>query len=164
MKFTKEMQLANALPKRSKVIADIDKIVADIVKYRDNFTCKRCGAQFKPFKRNPDGKCLQASHYRGRTHMATRWLLENLDSACSVMYFSHGSWQMSGCHGYLEREKNGAYRQLKIEQLGINRVEQIELLAMTTASYSLIDLLLLKDLFKKQLQKYKKAYESKVQK
>lgn len=157
--LSKELQLKSSLPKRSKIIADIDKIVGDIVKYRDNFTCKRCGTPFKPFKRNPDGKCLQASHYTGRSHFATRWLFENLDAMCSIMVYSSGGWIMSGCHGHLEREKNGEYRRIKIAQLGIAGVERLEALATTTASYNTAELLALKQHFKKILDEAKKNYE-----
>ncbi len=85
-----------------------DAVVSDLVRYRDNCTCQKCGTVFQL-----PSKGLQASHFRGRGHGSTRLDLDNLDAFCT------------GCHIYFTDHKD-EYRAWKVGRIGLQRVELIE--------------------------------------
>jgi Bacteriophage Lambda NinG protein len=85
-----------------------DAVVSDLVRYRDNCQCQRCGARY-PLP----SKGLQASHFRGRGHGSTRLDLDNIDALCT------------GCHRYFT-DNQLKHRQWKVARMGLQRVELIE--------------------------------------
>lgn len=92
------MKLTTADTRFSKLIRD-----------RDGWRCARCG---KPYPKGSRG--YHCSHYMGRTNKSTRFLPTNCDGLCY------------GCHSHLEDRKQTKYRDWKIEQIGLEAVEEIE--------------------------------------
>lgn len=91
-------------------ISKYDKTFSDYIKLRDGYKCQRCHKQYE--KGNARG--LDCSHYMGRTNQATRYDEENAEALCM------------GCHSYFEDRKQTAYRDWKIEQMGLEAVIAVE--------------------------------------
>lgn len=102
---------------RQKLISKIDAVFATKVKILSNCTCARCGQRF----RIEDVDC---SHYCNRGNMPVRWDFDNCDTLCRP------------CHTVWEKDKNGAYREYKIKQLGAEKLEELELKSNQIADYS----------------------------
>lgn len=93
------------------------------VKRALKWTSKKADTAFSIWIRERDGKCkrcgkfgkLTNSHFWGRTHSATRYDPENCDAFCWLP-----------CHYQWEHEKQGAYRDFKINQLGQERYDALE--------------------------------------
>lgn len=90
----------------------------------------KADTEFSIFIRKRDKKCvrcgstkrLTCSHFWARQHKGTRFDLENCDTVC---------WMP--CHKYhWEKEKQGAYRDFKINQLGMARYQALEARARGT--------------------------------
>jgi len=62
----------------------LDKLWAEVIKLRDNYTCQRCGKKYKPGDRG-----LDAAHVVSRRYRATRYLPANGVALCT------------GCHLFL---------------------------------------------------------------
>ena len=89
---------------------------------RGKWTLKKADSLFSAFIRARDGKCvkcgkrppevqLQCSHFWARGRKNTRYDPENCDALCAAChYWNTDCW---------ENEKQGMYRDYKIEQLGI---------------------------------------------
>ena len=78
-----------------------DTAFADYVKERDGYQCVKCKKKYKP-----GDKALNASHFWSRRHWALRFHVLNVDTLCY------------GCHAAVENDKQGWYREFKINQLG----------------------------------------------
>ena len=79
---------------------------AILLKLRAGLKCERCGKEYPLYEsangyKIPQG--LNCSHYKSRTYRNTRWLYDNTDCICS------------GCHFYLEADKEVRYRGWKME-------------------------------------------------
>ena len=90
----------------------------------------KADTEFSLFIRNRDKKCVRCgsikrltnSHFWARQHKGTRFDPENCDAVC---------WMP--CHKYhWEKEKQGAYRDFKINQLGMPRYQAMEARARGT--------------------------------
>jgi len=106
-----------------------DRLFSLYIRKRAGWKCEYCGLQF-PEKSNQ----LQCSHYWGRRMESVRFDTDNADSFCV------------SCHQKLETEKgetkgthNGepvilfrAYKMWKINQLGAERFDALEVRAHTT--------------------------------
>ena len=65
-------------------------------------------------KRRPPAIILTCSHYWGRYTSSTRYDPENCDALCF------------GCHFRVENAKQGEYQRFKIDQLGLERYNELE--------------------------------------
>lgn len=79
------------------------------IRLKAKFKCERCGKQY-----TKSDTAIQCSHYMGRTNQATRYDEENGDCFCY------------GCHAYFEDRKQTAYRDWKIQKIGLERVVALE--------------------------------------
>lgn len=84
-------------------------------------TDKTADTLFSEWIRERDRTCFfcnqlasDCSHYFERGHSSTRYDPENCDGACRICHDAHGG------------KKNGLYRKLKIEQMGLKRFEALE--------------------------------------
>lgn len=64
---------------RKTIVRNLDKITAQVVKLRDDYTCQRCGKKYSQY--NGKGS-LDWSHVFSRTRYSMRWLLINSISLC----------------------------------------------------------------------------------
>ena len=97
--------------KKTKLrLKDLDKLCSLIVRTRDNWTCVLCHKKYLP----PTAK-IQCSHFWSRRHTSTRFDLPNLDALCA------------GCHLRVEANKQGDYREFKIQQLGLKEYNNLDL-------------------------------------
>jgi len=62
------------------------------------------------------------------------------------------------CHGQWEGEKQGAYRDFKLNQLGHAEYSYMEMRARTSTKFSAVDLQLLLDYWNKELERVKAEY------
>lgn len=104
-------KIKSNIKKRTKVVRKIWTLVkADTefslwIRARDG-RCVRCGST----------KRLTNSHFWPRQHKGTRFDPENCDAVC---------WMP--CHKYIwEKEKQGQYRDFKLNQLGVARYQAME--------------------------------------
>ena len=140
-------QLPSDRPPRGKLIKDIDDIFSLYIRYRDNWTCKRCGRVHSECDKN-----LHNSHFFSRDDMGTRWDLKNCDSACGlVIKIKSGKSQLVSCHGIWEKTKNSEYEQFKREQLGDETYERLKMMAMSTYKIDVAQLIILKEFWRKRL-------------
>ncbi|MCH7541954.1 HNH endonuclease, partial [Patescibacteria group bacterium] len=58
-----------------------DRLFSRYIRYRDNWTCQRCGKRFEEKAQN-----LHNSHYWGRGDESTRFDTENCDALCSYCH------------------------------------------------------------------------------
>lgn len=77
-----------------------DRYFSLYVRYRDNWTCQRCGAQYEPGSRS-----IHASHFWGRAREATRFDPENVVAHCH------------GCHSFFTANPE-LHRAWKLKQIG----------------------------------------------
>lgn len=120
--FPKRIKLAGQPPTRKKLIDDLDEVVRQIMRIKQDWTCQKCGIQHKPGTNK-----IQVSHFFGRKHIGTRFDYDNLDLLCGIMYYQKGrGWVMGSCHGEWEGEKNGEYRRFMIKKLGEGKLERLE--------------------------------------
>lgn len=117
-----------------------DKVVSDLVRYRDDYTCQRCFRRY-----TPPTMALHAAHFRGRGHKGTRYDPENIDPLCY------------GCHSYFGQSWD-EHRAWKVKRIGERRVTILEYksrqpLKMTRAEQELLH----KEL-KQQMEKAKADY------
>ncbi len=89
----------------SDLTADVK--IGKYVKERDNYTCFFCG------RRAPEVH-IDPSHFFRRGVSSTRFDPDNIDAVCRE------------CHSKHENNKNGLYRQKKIQQLGEKRFKDME--------------------------------------
>lgn len=85
------------------------------IRNRDKWTCYFCR---KPYPPNSQG--MQNSHFWGRGNSATRYDPKNCDAACAA------------CHFRNEGNKQGLYREKKLEQLGQEGYAALERKARST--------------------------------
>lgn len=86
----------------------LDKVVSDLVRYRDQWTCQRCRKSFIP----PHAG-FHCSHFKSRAHKGTRWDLLNCDGLC---------WN---CHKHFAANIT-EYRQWKVSRIGEESVTLLE--------------------------------------
>lgn len=79
---------------------EADDIFSKLIRARDGNQCVMCGRT----------ENLTCSHFWGRGHSSTRYDPENCDTLC---------WMP--CHIRVEKEKQGAYRDFKLKQLGARK-------------------------------------------
>lgn len=103
----------------------------------EKWTLKKADEQFSLFIRHRDGKCvrcgvtkendqLQNSHFWGRIWKGTRYDPENCDTLCATCHYWGDSKR--GIVAW-EEEKQGAYMRFKLNQLGRERYDAMELRA-----------------------------------
>lgn len=108
---------------------------------------KEADTQFSLWIRNRDGKCircgatketgaqLQNSHYWGRIRKNTRYDPENCDTLCATCHYWGDSKR--GIIAW-EEEKQGAYMRFKLEQLGKERFDALEVRAHTDTKNNIV--------------------------
>lgn len=117
-----------------------DKVVSDLVRYRDGYTCQRCGRTY-----TPPTMGLHAAHFKGRGHLSTRYDPENIDSLCY------------GCHSYFGQNW-AEHRAWKVKRIGEQRVLVIEYKARHPLKMTRAEKELLHRSLKQQMEKYKTDY------
>lgn len=95
-----------------------DVTFSNLIRERDNWTCKRCGTKY-----TPPTSGLQCSHFWGRGNKKTRFDPLNCDALCY------------GCHSRMEGNKQGEYRDIKIKQLGKKGYDELEKKARSTIKF-----------------------------
>jgi len=95
-------------------IDQADRLFSIFIRYRDKWTCVRCGKQYEERDQR-----LQNSHYFGRRKESVRFDPENCDALCF------------GCHRYWEKEDREGYRSFKVRQLGQRGFDALVLRANT---------------------------------
>lgn len=178
LSYSKEKQLRKLTPKqgnklfpvasRSKLIKELDRVFSLFIRYRDHWQCKKCGKQHE----EGTGE-LQNSHFWSRDDKGTRWDPKNCDAACAKVFQLHqvihtlpggqvirsgGRSMLVSCHGQWEGEKQGAYRDFKLNQLGHAEYSYMEMRARTSTKFSAVDLQLLLDYWNKELERVKAEY------
>ena len=86
----------------------LDCLTSDIVRYRDNWFCQKCGKSFLP----PHAG-YHCSHFKSRAHKGTRYDFKNCDGLC---------WN---CHKYFAAHID-EYRDWKVNRIGQSNVELLE--------------------------------------
>lgn len=120
---------------RSKVIKEIDSVFSLLVRTRDHWRCCRCHKQYIP-----PTAALHNSHFWKRGYMGTRFDLKNCDAICY------------GCHRAIEgdKQKGSWYYNWKLQQLGEEEFEKMEIRARSYAGFSVFDLEILLKICKDQ--------------
>lgn len=119
---------------RSQIIKEMDKVVSDYVRDRDEWKCCRCHTPHPPGSKN-----IHCSHFWGRGKLGTRWDLDNLIALCMPCHFYH--W---------EKQKNADYKDYMIRRIGQEKMNLLEYKAKSVTHFSLNELkLLLLDIKKK---------------
>lgn len=95
-----------------------DALFSKMIRERDNWTCVFCGTVYEP-----PTSGLQCSHFWGRSNKKTRFDPLNCDALCY------------GCHVRHEGNKQGYYRDFKLEQLGTKEYKSLEKRARSIASF-----------------------------
>lgn len=91
-----------------KVKIDVaDKYFSLWVRYRDNWTCQRCGHKYEP-----PTSALHCSHFKGRGKENTRFDPDNVDALCY------------GCHRYFTAQPDEHYH-WQVERKGQELVDEI---------------------------------------
>lgn len=85
---------------RSVVRDQADHYFSLFIRYRDNWTCQRCGGKYEPVTAS-----LQCSHFYGRARENTRFDPLNADSQCA------------GCHNFLGANPE-LHREWKLQRIG----------------------------------------------
>jgi 5-methylcytosine-specific restriction endonuclease McrA len=127
-----------AKSERQKAAARLDVLCRKILLIRDSrdgktFRCISCGKIETLDKSN-------VSHYCGRAHLITRWDLSNIWLSCIAC----NKWRSGNL---IE------YRKALIEKIGIKEVERLEAIYQRPAGFSVFDLQLM-------YEEYKKIYEN----
>ena len=68
--------------KRQRLKKNLDDLIVELVKIRDNYTCQKCGKKVR-------GRNCHASHIVPKTRYALRWNIVNLKVLC---YHCHINW------------------------------------------------------------------------
>lgn len=118
-------------PNRSTLEKKLDKIVSEMVRERDNWTCQRCHTRY-----TPKNNALHCSHYYSRRYRGTRWDMNNLIALCY------------GCHKMVEGDKQGWYTDYMRELLGDEVFEMLRIKAYAVTKFSVQDLELMLAQFK----------------
>ena len=84
-----------------------DAAFSNYIRTRDNWTCQRCGKQYKP-----PTSALHCSHFQGRGKENTRFDPENCDALCY------------GCHQYFTSHP-GEHYQWQVDKKGQQAVDLI---------------------------------------
>ncbi len=113
----------NKVKKKSKTvrISKVDKLFSDWIRERDGWKCQRCGKWYDKTD-SYQRMGIHCSHFWGRSNKATRFDPQNAEALCY------------GCHRLWEGNKMGAYKELKIKQLGQEGYEALERKARSTYS------------------------------
>ena len=117
-----------------------DKVVSDLVRYRDDYTCQRCEKRYMP-----PTMALHAAHFKGRGHKATRHDPANIDSLCY------------GCHSYFGQNWD-EHRAWKVKQIGERAVTILEYRARHPFKITRAEMELLHQDLKQQMEKHKADY------
>jgi len=106
-------------------VSKLDKMFSNYIRKRDDYTCQFCGSIFDPFERY-GLQGLDCSHFWGRAAKSVRFDPENADALCS------------GCHMTHEGNKQGAYRDFKIDQLGQDAYDNLESKARSSIKFGVV--------------------------
>lgn len=89
-----------------------------MIRERDEWRCIFCGTHYEP-----PTNALHCSHFWSRQHKATRFSALNCDALCY------------GCHIRNEGDKQGYYRDYKLETLGKRVYNQLEKSARSSVKF-----------------------------
>ena len=143
------------MSERSKIEHKLDSVFSGYIRYRDRWTCVLCKTTHPEKSQN-----LHNSHFWGRANRGTRWDERNCDALCGKVFKNvSGRTILVSCHGKLEVEKQGAYRELKLKQLGEDQYRFLEMRARTVTKYPTCDLKIMLDYFKNALEEEKEKFK-----
>ena len=127
-------------PSIATLTRKLDKVFSEYIRLRDSkpydykyFRCISCG-QIKPFEQ------MDAGHFVGRTHRATRWDEENVNGecrACNRMSADHIIW----------------YQRNLEQKIGRDRVEMLLARGKQTKKWSAWELETLIGYYKKEVER-----------
>lgn len=80
----------------NKLISRLDDAFQMFVRYRDNFKCITCGAQYPYGERTR----LHAGHFISRAIYATRWDEQNVNAQCAGCNFKQSHADVETIHKY----------------------------------------------------------------
>lgn len=115
-----------------------DKYFSLYIRYRDNWTCQRCGGKYEP-----GSTSIHASHFWGRARESTRFDPVNVCAHCH------------GCHSFLTANPE-LHRQWKLEQVGQKEYDLLMVRAQITQKK---DRKLMKIIYEKLYLEEKARYE-----
>ena len=125
---TKKVKKKKVVSERKKLIDDCDKLWSLCIKQRDK-TCRYTNSDFG----------LQAHHIRSRSHLSTRWLLDN-------------GLTLSNKVHCLQKMNPELFQDKVIEIIGQDFYEEMKKKSLIRVDYSIADLIEMKELLKKKLQ------------
>ena len=98
--------------KRANIkLTPLDVLFSKLIRVKSDYTCEYCGN--KPHKQG-----LHCSHFIGRRYRNTRWLEDN---ACCLCF---------ACHNYMH-DFPSVHKDFFVKRLGSDRVEQLEIIALS---------------------------------
>lgn len=118
-----------------------DKAFSDLVRHRDDWTCKRCATQIHP----PTSR-MQCAHIFSRGKMSTRWDLENAFCLCV------------GCHILLDQNSDEKY-ELYIKIYGQEQFDRVQLRSKIPQRILPHEKTLIRLGLKEELKKYEKRLD-----
>ena len=121
-------------------IDSADKYFSLYIRYRDNWTCRRCFKEYEPVT-----NALHCSHFWGRARESTRFDPLNANAHCH------------GCHSYFTANPE-LHRQWKLNQIGQVEYDKLMIRAETRQKK---DRALMAIIWKREYEKEKSRYESK---
>jgi len=125
-------------PMRSVKIDSADKYFSLYIRYRDNWTCQRCGTKYEPVT-----NALHNSHFWGRARESTRFDPLNASAHCH------------GCHSFFTANPE-LHRQWKLNRIGQAEYDRLMIRAETRQKK---DRELMTILWKQEYLKEKTRYE-----
>jgi hypothetical protein len=84
----------------------LDAVFSDLVRERDDWSCRRCGTHFPDRK----GRDVHCSHFFSRIYNTTRWYLDNCLTLCAK------------CHDHVGKNPHD-HTQLVLRELGPMRYQ-----------------------------------------
>lgn len=113
-----------------------DALFSDLIRWRDNWSCKRCHAQILP----PTSR-MQCAHIFSRGKKSTRWDLENAIALCV------------GCHIDLDKNPDEKY-DLYIKMYGQDKFDKLKMRSKIPKRITPYDKSLINLGLKEELKKY----------
>lgn len=115
-----------------------DRYFSLYVRYRDNWTCRRCGVRYEP-----GSQSIHASHFWGRARESTRFDPVNVVAHCH------------GCHSFLTANPE-LHREWKLKQIGQAEYDKLMVRAHLTQKK---DRVLAAIIWEREYEKEKFRYE-----
>lgn len=110
------------------------------VRYRDNWQCQRCHAQYEPVT-----NALHASHFWGRARESTRFDPINVVAHCH------------GCHAFFTANPE-LHRQWKLNQIGQTEYDKLMIRAETRQKKDrALMVIIYKNLYEKEKQRFEQV-------